>query len=53
MLLLTKSDLLEIEQNDEHITFPMLKKKSEEMAFQGSAATSSKEWSDWNVHKAF
>ena len=31
----------------------MLRKKSQKLNLQGAMATSSKEWKDFNVHKAF
>ena len=48
---MTKSDLAEL--SEEPITVPALKQKSIENGFQGYSKTSSKEWEDHNVHKAF
>ena len=51
LLVLTKSDL--IESLDEPVTLEDLADKSKTDNFQGEMATSSKEWHDFNVHKAF
>ena len=51
LLIMTKSDLAEL--SEEPITVPALKQKSIENGFQGYSKTSSKEWEDHNVHKAF
>ena len=50
MLILTKKDLIEIHDNP--VTFDEVKAKSK-VGYQGCSATSSKEWNDFNVHKAF
>ena len=50
-LILTKKDLVEF--IDEPVKLEMLKKKQKELGMQVSAETSSKEWEDFNVHKAF
>ena len=51
MLILTKSDLHDFV--DEPVEFDALKKAANDGGFQGACKTSSKEWSDFNVHKAF
>lgn len=52
-LLLTKSDLQDAMEDDEKVTEEMIIAKKTELGFNVSAATSSKEWEDFNVHKAF
>ena len=51
----TKRDLLEDEsiEEEEKVTKEMLKKKQIEHGLVSFNSTSSKEWSDFNVHKAF
>ena len=51
MLVLTKSDLQEM--CDNAVTYEMIKQAKEEQGLQGHCQTSSKEWNDFNVHKAF
>ena len=54
MLVLTKSDYADIiHDEDKLVTFEMLTTKSSTGGFQGACQTSSKEWEDFNVHKAF
>ena len=48
---MTKSDLAEA--LDDPVTIEDVDEKKEELSLQLSAATSSKEWEDFNVHKAF
>ena len=50
-LILTKSDLAELIENP--IEFSAIKAKKQEESLQIAAATSSKAWEDFNVHKAF
>ena len=51
ILVLTKSDLQEM--CDDAVTYDMIKKAKDENGLQGHCQTSSKEWQDFNVHKAF
>ena len=51
ILMATKMDLRE--SINDAITGEEVKKKSKEMGFQGYHQTSSKEWEDFNVQKAF
>ena len=51
MLVLTKSDLQEM--CDNAVTYEMIKQAKDEQGLQGHCQTSSKEWNDFNVHKAF
>ena len=51
MLVLTKSDLQDIADNAVQIS--ELSDEAEKEGFQGAVETSSKEWEDFNVHKAF
>ena len=51
ILVLTKSDLKDYCENP--IDPDDIKKKCKELGFQGDVQTSSKEWEDFNVHKAF
>ena len=53
MLILTKSDMADIVDEDKLVTFESLTTKSQTGGFQGACQTSSKEWEDFNVHKAF
>ena len=54
MLILTKSDLLQDQIDDDPVTLAQLREESEKGSFQGAMATSAKEWEkDYNVHKAF
>ena len=48
---MTKSDLAEA--LDDPVTLDDVDSKKDELSLQLSAATSSKEWEDFNVHKAF
>ena len=50
-LILTKSDLTE--QAEEPVTMEEIRAKKTEYGLAGSFKTSSKEWDDFNVHKAF
>ena len=50
-LLLTKSDLADIV--DDAVTEDDINEKKTELGLNAAAATSSKEWEDFNVHKAF
>ena len=50
-MILTKSDLAD--NIDDPVDGDMLKGKVEADGYQGYALTSSKEWEDFNVHKAF
>ena len=50
-IILTKSDL--IGDLDDPVTEDEIKAKKIELGFQLYAVTSSKEWEDYNVHKAF
>ena len=51
ILVLTKSDLQEM--CDNAVTYEMIKQAKDEQGLQGHCQTSSKEWNDFNVHKAF
>ena len=53
MLVLTKSDLLDTLDEDECVTFENIQQEARTHGFQGCSKTSSKEWSDFNVHQAF
>ena len=53
MLVLTKSDLLDTLDEDECVTFENIQTEAKAHGFQGCSKTSSKEWSDFNVHQAF
>ena len=53
ILILTKSDLTGMVDENDEVTFEMMKQKSQTGGFQGACQTSSKEWEDFNVHKAF
>ena len=53
LLIRTKQDLLEHLEEADLVTDAMIEKKCREEALQGSESTSSKEWHDFNVHKAF
>ena len=53
MLVLTKSDLLDTLEEDECVTFENIQTEAKAHGFQGCSKTSSKEWSDFNVHQAF
>ena len=55
MLVLTKADLLEyMEENEpQRVTNEDINAKMEEQQLQGTSMTSSKNWEDFNVHKAF
>lgn len=51
MLILTKKDLAEYV--DDPVTYDMIKEQKLTQGLQGCSQTSSKEWEDFNVHKAF
>ena len=52
--MLTKSDLEEgIEDEDCKVTFAQIRAAQRTHQLTGSSKTSSKEWNDNNVHKAF
>ena len=55
VLVLTKKDLVPYleEAETEHITEQMVRDKAQELNFTDVAITSSKDWRDYNVHKAF
>ena len=60
MLALTKADITEARIIDNNfigekfrVDFEELETKSSSGGFQGACQTSSKEWEDFNVHKAF
>ena len=55
MLIQTKKDLIDkgLVEEEQMVTLKMLRKKSTKLNLQGAMATSSKEWKDFNVHKAF
>ena len=61
MLVLTKADLIseEDEKGDNYdvderlVTFRKVKEAKDQNGMQGCCKTSSKEWQDFNVHKAF
>ena len=52
-LYLTKSDLIDYYESDDVVNEDMIIEMKKELGFNASAATSSKEWEDFNVHKAF
>ena len=51
MLVLTKIDLMD--QCDDPVRFEEFQEHCLQENFQGAFETSSKEWEDFNVHKAF
>ena len=53
MLILTKSDMIDLIPEENAVQFEKLTEKSTTGGFQGACQTSSKEWEDFNVHKAF
>ena len=54
LLVLTKSDLEEaIDDEDSKVTFAQIRTAQKAHQLIGSSKTSSKEWNDFNVHKAF
>lgn len=52
-LILTKSDLADIVDEELKVTPEEIAAKKTKMSFQLHAKTSSKAWEDFNVHKAF
>ena len=54
MICLTKSDLIDFLPDDaDLVTEDDITAKKNELGLQGALVTSSKEWEDFNVHKAF
>ena len=51
-LIMTKSDLID-EGGDDLVTMQELQAEKERLGLMGVKKTSSKEWEDFNVHKAF
>ena len=53
MIVLTKGDLVEYLDEHKRVTLDMVKQQVTKESCQGSSQTSSKEWEDFNVHRAF
>ena len=53
LLILTKIDLEDYTSPELVVSTDEIKQKTKDMALQGFCQTSSKEWKDFNVHKAF
>ena len=54
ILILTKSDMLSEELKESHyVTYEQVKTAKDTHGLQGCCQTSSKQWQDFNVHKAF
>ena len=51
MIVLTKTDLSE--SVSEKVEYSQIQEKVKQHGFQGSRKTSSKEWEDQNIYKAF